>query len=87
MPHKISYRNKMGFGIPLRGFFKDQKFKEYLTNDIFQSLQNRNLFNKIYLKNLFNNIDNLNFKEMDTLWVLITLEIWVQEFIDKQGLN
>ena len=83
----FSYRDKMGFGIPLRDFFKDQKFKKYLTNDIFQSLQNRNLFNKVELKKLFENIENLNFKEMDTLWVLITLEIWIQEFIDKQGLN
>lgn len=83
----FSYRKKMGFGIPLRDFFKDQKFKKYLTNDIFQSLQNRNLFNKVELKKLFENIEGLNSKEMDTLWVLITLEIWMQEFIDKQGLN
>ena len=79
----FSYRNKMGFGIPLRDFFIDHEFKKHLTNDIFHSLQNRNLFNLVELKKLFENVENLNFKEMDTLWVLITLEIWIQEFIDK----
>ena len=81
----FAYRNKMGFGIPLRDFFKDKKFKLYLLNELLPSLIKRELFDAPQLIRLFNKIDKLDFKEMDTLWILITIEIWLQEFIDIQS--
>lgn len=79
----FAYRDKMGFGIPLRDFFKDAKFKSYLTNELLSSLLNRELFDREELNKLFSKINNLDYKEMETLWVVITLEIWLQEFIDR----
>ncbi len=80
----FAYRDKMGFGIPLREFFSDKKFKNYLKSELLPGLQARTLFDTKELNRLFNKIDTLDYKEMETLWVLITLEIWMQEFIDNQ---
>ena len=80
----FAYRDKMGFGIPLQDFFKDKKFATYLENEIYPSIIKRELFDKEELAKLFKRVTNLNYKEMETLWVLITLEIWLQEFIDEQ---
>lgn len=78
----FAYRDKMGFGIPLRDFFKDENFKSFLTNELLPSLLKRELFVKNELIKLFKKIDTLSSKEMEALWVMITLEIWLQEFID-----
>lgn len=80
----FAYRDKMGFGIPLRDFYKDKKFKNYLKTAILPGLKSRKLFDERELEVLFSRVDNLKFREMETLWVLITLEIWLQEFIAKK---
>ena len=84
---EFAYRDKMGFGIPLRDFFKDTKFTSYLKDELYSSIKKRALFDEKELTSLFQQIENLNQKEMETLWVLITLEIWLQEFIDNQYHN
>ena len=83
----FAYRDKMGFGIPLRDFFKDKKFKNYLINELLPSSIKREIFNASELTKLFERIDHLEYKEMETLWVIITLEIWLQEFIDYKPID
>ena len=83
----FAYRDKMGFSIPLRDFFKDKKFKEYLIIKLLPSIIKREIFDTNELTKLFERIDYLEYKEMDTLWVLITLEIWLQEFIDYKPID
>ena len=80
----FAYRDKMGFGIPLRDFFKKKDFKHYLNQEIFPSLKSRNLFMNEQIDKLIKNIDHLSYKEMEALWVIITLEIWMQQFIDRK---
>jgi len=80
----FAYRDKMGFGIPLRDFFNDTQFKDYLLKKIAPSLKARNLLDAKELDELFSSINNLSVKEMETLWVVITLEIWLQQYIDNQ---
>jgi len=82
----FAYRNKMGFGIPLRDFFRDKKFKLFLTDKLLPSMLKRELFDDGQLNQLFSKIDKLNHKEMDALWIIITLEIWLQEFIDVSSI-
>jgi asparagine synthase (glutamine-hydrolysing) len=82
----FAYRDKMGFGIPLRDFFRDEKFKLYLTNELLPSMIKRELFDKKQLNQLFTKINKLNHKEMDSLWIILTLEIWLQEFIDVNSM-
>ena len=43
------------------------------------------IFNTEELSKLFSDISNMTYKDMETLWVLITLEIWLQEFIDGKS--
>jgi len=81
----FAYRDKMGFGIPLKDFFKDKKFKEYLINKLLPSIIKREIFSSKELTKLFERIDNLTYKEMETLWVIITLELWLREFIDYKS--
>ena len=83
----FAYRDKMGFGIPLRDFFKNKKFTAYLVDELLPGLQKRKIFNTEELSKLFSDISNMTYKDMETLWVLITLEIWLQEFIDGQSTN
>jgi len=81
----FAYRDKMGFGIPLREFFNDEKFKLYLTNELLPSINKRKIFDEKEINYLFNKINDIDIEDMNTLWVIITLEIWLQEFIDCQN--
>ena len=81
----FAYRDKMGFGIPLREFFNDENFKLYLTSELLPSIKKREIFDEKEINYLFNKINNIDIEDMNTLWVIITLEIWLQEFIDVQN--
>jgi hypothetical protein len=46
-------------------------------------LKKRNLLNTVKIEHWVNNLSNITAAELDALWVVVSLEIWMQEFIDK----
>jgi asparagine synthase (glutamine-hydrolysing) len=78
----FAFRDKMGFGIPLREFFTEEKFSQYLNDKIIPGIRNRDLFNYRLVSDWMNGINSLRFSEIEALWVAISFEIWASLYLD-----
>ena len=78
----FAFRNKMGFGIPLREFMSKPAFNCYLIEEILPGLTKRKILNTSQVARWVNNLQTIKPVELDALWVLVSLEIWMKQFID-----
>ena len=85
--NNFSFRTKMGFEIPLKEYFKDQHFKEYLHDKILPGIRNRGIMNYKLISEWIANISILGYHEMNSLWITITFEIWASIYLDLQNEN
>lgn len=79
----FAFRNKMGFGIPMREFMCKPAFNSYLKEEILPGLTKRNLLNSSTIADWINNLHNIKIPELEALWVVVSLEIWMKQFIDQ----
>jgi asparagine synthase (glutamine-hydrolysing) len=78
----FAFRNKRGFAIPLREFFLNIKFSEYLKDQIMPGLKRRGLFNYRIVSDWSSDIRNLKYSELEALWVIVAFEIWASVYLD-----
>lgn len=78
--HDFAYRPKMGFGIPLRTFFAGKQFSQRLNEEILPPLRSRQIMNDRYVHNWIENIDTISHRELEALWIAVSLELWMKEF-------
>ena len=78
----FAFRSKMGFGIPLRGFFNEPKFSQYLNEKVLPGIKNRGLFNHRIASEWISDTGRISYKEMEALWVIISFEIWASIFLN-----
>lgn len=76
----FAFRRKQSFGIPLRDFFKDKKFHQYLSDDIIPGIKKRKMFNGALPQHWLNNLDNISVNEMEALWIMVAFEVWAKKF-------
>ena len=82
LPAKVLKRKKMGFGVPLAVWFRNE-LKDYLASVILsEKALKRGYFNPGYLKKLFNEHARGRANHANRLYLLLILEIWHQIFID-----
>jgi len=83
LPKEVIYRPKSPFGAPLRSWTRGQLLP--MINDLYSesAVKRRGLFNYQSIRKMID--DNTSGREdyAHRLWALLTLEIWFQEFIDK----
>lgn len=80
IPEILYKQEKRGFPTPLGPWLKqglDKYFKEILLNE--KALK-RKIYNKNYIKKLLKKSD---FWNANKLWCLLNIELWYQEYIDK----
>jgi len=78
----FAYRNKMGFGIPLREFMSTQVFQDKWYNQIEPSLKKRNLFELKELSLWVKNVATASPEQLDAIWLLLGFEIWAKQYLD-----
>lgn len=83
----IAFREKMGFGIPVRDFFLNTKFTEYLNDKILPGIRERELFDYELISGWVSNIQNLKFHEVEALWVVVSFEIWASVYLNNRFEN
>jgi len=81
--HDFAFRNKMGFGIPLREFFMNSRFKEYMMDKVLSGIKVRDLYDHSLIASWITNIKHLEYTEMEALWIMISFEIWASIYLDK----
>lgn len=78
----FAFRNKMGFGIPLKEFFSQNKFNEYLNHKVLPGVKNRGIFSPQLISKWVANVNGLKPSELDALWVVIAFETWASVYLD-----
>ena len=81
--NNFAFRDKMGFGIPLREFLLDPNFIEYLNDKVLPGLKHRGLFTHNLVFSWIRNIAGLKYTEMEALWVMLSFEIWASVYLDN----
>jgi asparagine synthase (glutamine-hydrolysing) len=84
---EFAFRDKMGFGIPVREFFLNPGFNEYLNDKILPGIISRSIFNSNLVRKWFSDIRELKYSELDALWVMISFEIWSSVYLDGKYEN
>jgi asparagine synthase (glutamine-hydrolysing) len=83
LPAEVIYRPKMGFGVPI-----DHWFREELRDMVRETLLSprsigRGYFRREYVESLLDCHQNLGESWQYPIWNLLMLELWHQMFIDK----
>jgi asparagine synthase (glutamine-hydrolysing) len=83
----FAFRKKVGFGIPLKEYFLNSRFKEYLNDKILPGIKQRDIFDfKLVLKWL-SDLENLKYSNLEALWVAVSFEIWASIYLDSNDKN
>ena len=82
LPREIWGRRKMGFGVPLDHWFRNE-LKE-MTHDVLldQTPRQRGLFRQDTVETLLNEHQQGTFDHAYRLWALLVLELWFREWVD-----
>ena len=79
---KFAYREKMGFGIPLRSFMSSEVFQEKWRQQVAPGIQKRGLFQLNELTKWVNNISKATPEQLDAIWLMLGFELWAQQYLD-----
>lgn len=78
----FAYREKMGFGIPLRSFMSAKVFQEKWKNQIEPGIQKRGIFKLKELSNWVKNSSTASSEQLDAIWLMVGFELWAQQYLD-----
>jgi len=81
LPREIWTRPKMGFGVPLDHWFRDQL--KPLTRDTLLDPNSRTSqwFRREYVQQLVTEHESGSFDHAPRLWALVVLELWIREWV------
>ena len=85
LPEAIFKRRKMGFGVPLSRWFRNE-LKNYVYEILLDPRTlNRGYFRRDGIERLLNDHIAARYDHSSKIWALLFLEIWFRVFIDKEG--
>lgn len=85
LPEVILKRKKMGFGIPVSRWFRNE-LKEYVYDVLMDDKTiRRGYFKKGSIKRLLDEHVALRYDHSAKIWALLLLETWFRVFIDREG--
>jgi asparagine synthase (glutamine-hydrolysing) len=83
LPKEILYRKKMGFGVPLARWFRNE-LKDLAYETIFNNTRD-DLFQKSTVEQIWRQHQN-GFRDRSTpLWTLFMFRLWQQQFTNNRG--
>jgi asparagine synthase (glutamine-hydrolysing) len=77
----FAFRDKMGFGIPVRQFFSSTRFEEYLNDKVLPGIKSRGLFNYQLVSKWSSRINALDNSEIEAMWLVVAFEIWASLYL------
>lgn len=86
LPESIQTRKKMGFGVPLNHWFRNEL--KPLLFDVLMSQRalDRQIFDPAAVEQLISEHLNLQWDHSARLWSLLVLEMWFQTFLDPASI-
>ena len=87
LPKEILARGKMGFGVPVDKWFRNE-LKEYSCGILLSDRSiKRGYFKRDVLKSMLDRHSSGNVNNGERIWSLLNLELWHRMFIDKENMN
>jgi asparagine synthase (glutamine-hydrolysing) len=84
VPKEVLYRTKMGFGVPIGHWFKNE-MKDYVRGILLDDkCINRGYFKKEAVLKLIEDHQSGTADNKYKLWALLNLELWHKVFIDEK---
>ncbi len=85
LPGVVFERKKMGFGVPLAKWFRNE-LKEYVHEVLLDDKTlNRGYFKREGVERLLNDHIALRYDHSSRIWALLFLEVWFRIFMDREG--
>jgi asparagine synthase (glutamine-hydrolysing) len=85
LPEAIFNRKKMGFGVPVSRWFRNE-LKDYVYGILLDSKSlNRGYFTPEGIRRLLEDHANQRNDNSAKIWALLILEIWFRVFMDREG--
>jgi asparagine synthase (glutamine-hydrolysing) len=85
LPDAIFKRRKMGFGVPVSRWFRNE-LKDYVYDILLDPRTlNRGYFRREGVQRLLNDHIALRYDHSAKIWALLFLEMWFRVFIDREG--
>jgi len=85
LPEAIFKRKKMGFGVPVSRWFRNE-LKDYVHEILLdRRTLSRGYFKREGVQRLLNDHIALRYDHSSKIWALLFLEMWFRVFIDKEG--
>jgi asparagine synthase (glutamine-hydrolysing) len=85
LPQTILTRGKMGFGVPVSRWFRNE-LKDYIYEILLDPRTlNRGYFSRDGIERLLNDHIAVRYDHSSKIWALLFLEIWFRVFIDNDG--
>jgi asparagine synthase (glutamine-hydrolysing) len=85
LPDAVYKRRKMGFGVPVSRWFRNE-LKDYVYGVLLDSRTlNRGYLRREGIERLLNDHTTLRYDHSSKIWALLFLEIWFRVFIDREG--
>ena len=84
IPPAIARRKKMGFGVPVGRWFRNELRAFFIDSVLSEHALQRGWFNKASLEQLLCENDSRQFDHGHKLWSLLMLELWCRNYIDQK---
>jgi asparagine synthase (glutamine-hydrolysing) len=85
LPDAVFKRRKMGFGVPVSRWFRNE-LKDYIYEILLDPRTlNRGYFRREGIERLLKDHIALRYDHSSKIWALLFLEIWFRVFMDKEG--
>jgi len=78
----FAFREKKGFGIPLKEFMSSESFDKLWNLKIRPGIVQRNIFNIESIDLWVKNIKKARLDELEAIWQMLTFELWAQQYLD-----
>jgi len=78
----FAYRDKMGFGIPLKSFFSSAPFQKRWKKELLPGIQKRGIFNVKPLAQWMSTPEKMTAEQLDAVWLMMGFEIWAKQYLD-----
>lgn len=79
----FTYRQKQGFGIPLKDFFTSARFDSLWSKELLPNIKKRALFDAAVIEDWYQSMDKLSYKKVEMFWIVISFEIWASQYLDN----
>jgi asparagine synthase (glutamine-hydrolysing) len=79
---EFAFRDKMGFGIPLKAFFSSAPFQKRWQEELLPGIQKRNLFSTKELAHWMSVPQQMTAEQLDAVWLMMGFEIWAKQYLD-----